>query len=77
MYCVVPTKDRCDTIFLNGVEAYKDLPEDIKSRIENSYCMITNDLRSFHRADFPHLITRLEKSEYLTAIEHTQLAKTK
>ena len=67
LYCVVPTKDRCDTIFLNGVEAYKDLPEDIKSRIENSYCMITNDLRSFHRADFPHLITRPEKPRILNS----------
>ena len=54
----MPTKDRCDTIFLNGVEAYKDLPEDIKSRIENSYCMITNDLRSFFHRAVPHLITR-------------------
>lgn len=67
LYCVIPTKDRCDTIFLNGVEAYKDLPEDVKSRIENSYCMITNDLRSFHRSDFPHLISRPEQPRILNS----------
>ena len=67
LYCVVPTKDRCDTIFLNGVEAYKDLPNDVKDKIENSMLMITNDLRSFHRSDFPHLITRTEQPRILNA----------
>ena len=65
LYCVIPTEDRCDTIFLNGVEAYKDLPEEIKTKIENSYCMMTNDLRSFHRSDFPHLISRPEQPRIL------------
>ena len=67
LYCVLPTKDRCDTIFLNGVEAYKDLPQDVKDKIENSYLMITNDLRSFHRSDFPHLISRPEKPRILNS----------
>ena len=67
MYCVVPTTDRCDTIFLNGVEAYKDLPNDVKDKIKNSMLMITNDLRSFHRSDFPHLITRTEQHRILNA----------
>lgn len=65
LYCVVPTQDRCDTVFLNGVAAYQDLPDSVKNRIENSYCMITSDVRSFHRSDFPHLISRTEQPRIL------------
>jgi alpha-ketoglutarate-dependent taurine dioxygenase len=65
LYCVVPTKDRCDTIFLNGVEAYKDLPNDIKQQIENTLLMITSDVRSFHRSNFEHLVTRTEQPRIL------------
>lgn len=67
LYCVVPTKDRCDTIFLNGVEAYNDLPTQIKSKIENTFCMITSDVRSFHKSNFEHLITRTEKPRILNS----------
>lgn len=65
LYCVVPTKDRCDTIFLNGVEAYKDLPKDVKTKIDSTLLMITSDVRSFHKSNFPHLITRTEKPRIL------------
>lgn len=65
LYCVIPTKDRCDTVFLNGVEAYKDLPNDVKEKIENTLLMITSDARSFHKSNFPHLISRTEKPRIL------------
>ena len=65
LYCVVPTKDRCDTIFLNGVEAYNDLPNHVKKRIDNTMLMVTSDVRSFHRSDFEHLITRTEQPRIL------------
>ncbi|MDC3339474.1 TauD/TfdA family dioxygenase [Planktomarina temperata] len=65
LYCVVPTKDRCDTIFLNGVEAYNDLPNHVKKTIDNTMLMITSDVRSFHRSDFEHLITRTEQPRIL------------
>ena len=64
LYCVVPTKDRCDTIFLNGVEAYKDLPNDIKQQIENTLLMITSDVRSFHRSNFEHLSYTYRTASY-------------
>jgi alpha-ketoglutarate-dependent taurine dioxygenase len=65
LYCVVPTKDRCDTIFLNGVEAYNDLPNHVKKTIDNTMLMLTSDVRSFHRSDFEHLITRTEQPRIL------------
>lgn len=56
LYCKQPTKDPCNTQFLNSVPAYRDLPRDVKLKIHNTQCIISSDDRGFHKLRFDHLI---------------------
>jgi len=61
LYCKQISKDPCNTTFSNGVAAYHDLPQDVKDKIENTYCILSSDDRNFHKLKMDHIIkTKLQ-----------------
>lgn len=65
LYCETPTKDPCNTQFLNSVPAYNDLPKDVKKQIKDTQCILSSDDRRFHKLKMPHLIKTKLKPKLL------------
>lgn len=66
LYCKQPTKDPCNTQFLNSVPAYRDLPKDVKKQIENTHLILASDDLAFHKLKgFDHLLKTKHKPRIL------------
>lgn len=76
LYCVEDTN--ANTSFTNGKIAYQELPYDVALKIKDTYLIISDGHRSFHKLDMEHLIKTKLKPRMLSdrsvyKVEHDEV----
>ena len=56
LYCHQPTKDPCNTDFVNGVLAYQTLPKDVKDQIKDTFLILGYYEKNFQKLNMEYLV---------------------